>query len=521
MCVCLRAIGACADSISLRVLTGKPLSGQAFDVAVNGSTACRVTDVGDGTYTCSFETTQHGPVIVLSVQSRGRHVAASPYRVAVAQKLDAAKTVVAGLIDGLKQTLGDQRFTIELYDINGDRMSRSRNAVGATLDGQDLAVSDNGDGTYTAVYARTRAGRYRVKVSVEGEHVAAVAFNVTQSVQADATVLVDLPETCRQGDSLRFKALTFDVAGAKMEEGGLPLAVQVRTPRELVANCARDVRDGSYSCTLEPVLAGMYSVTALLDGKEVVVRELVVTQVASAAHSSALLLLSDCSQSQTALDVLQVTARDSSGEPWEGSATEYGLRVDAGGADYHVRAASRGVFVVSLVPFVSAGTVDVHVLCGDAELPSSPVALRVSQTLDMGKISLEGAALVYGDQAREPVSVLALVPDVLGQPFLPACELQLTVDGPSGPLKVSMLACVEAPLVTVAADGGGARRGWQLLVVVSASRGRCVPLHSAVQQPDDSAGRIDCPPGGGSRAVSCGGRRVSKYPTHGCTCVVR
>lgn len=450
--------------------TGKPLSGQSFDVAVNGASVGPVTDAGDGTYKCAFETAQHGPIIVLSVQSRGRHVAASPYRIAVAQKLDVSRTVVSGLLDGLKQTLAEQRFTVELFDIHGDRMTRSRNFVAATLDGQDLMVSDNSNGTYTAVYSRSRAGRYRAKVSVNGDHVLAVAFNVAQCVQADATVLMDLPDTCRQGDELRFKALTFDVSGAKMEEGGLPLVVQVRTPRDLIANCARDAHDGSYSCTLLPAQAGVYSVAVVLDGKELVARELVVAQVASAKHSSLLLLLAECSQSRNALDVLQITACDASGEPWEGSAAEFGLNVETGGAEYSVRAASRGIFVVSLVPFVHAGSVELGIMCGDAELPSSPAVLRVAQTLAVSDISLEGGALVDGNQAHDPVSVLALVPDMLSQPYLPQCELQLLVDGPSGPLKVSIFCLPSAGVCAhrAFADGCRAWRGWQLSALVPA-----------------------------------------------------
>ncbi|ELR24683.1 gelation factor, putative [Acanthamoeba castellanii str. Neff] len=126
--------------------------GDQFEVAIaapNGDLPATVTDNGDGTYAVQFEPIVPGQYTI-AVTFEGGAIQGAPFTVPCTEGTDYSAsgfgvfsfTIQARDRRGDKKTFGGDKFTVDIAGPTGDASE-----VG------EVQTNDNGDGTYTAVYA--------------------------------------------------------------------------------------------------------------------------------------------------------------------------------------------------------------------------------------------------------------------------------------------------------------------------------------------------------------------------------
>src|SRR5262249_43994059 len=143
-----------------------------------------VTDHGDGTYTATFTGTTAGSLTITatiggqSVSSAAPSVTVTPGTVSLAQSRDpqsaATGTSGAGRLTGTltaPDASGGQQMS-------GGRVLAFGRGSGSGR-GMSSAVTDHGDGTYTATFTGTTAGSLTITATIGGQSVSSAAPSVT------------------------------------------------------------------------------------------------------------------------------------------------------------------------------------------------------------------------------------------------------------------------------------------------------------------------------------------------------
>jgi filamin len=148
---------------------GKPRTdgGDNFDVKINGPQGPvkpDVTDNGDGTYDVKFDPSEPGPYDI-SVDLEGQPIKDSPWKVKCKEGTDASKcgfgifsfTLQSRDKRGNNKTFGGDDFQVKITGPSGSEV--------------ESKTKDNGDGTYTAVYALTgkKGDTFRIRAELNGK----------------------------------------------------------------------------------------------------------------------------------------------------------------------------------------------------------------------------------------------------------------------------------------------------------------------------------------------------------------
>ena len=167
-------------SVKLKDMYGNALTngGAAVAIAATKGTVSTVTDNGNGTYTASLTAPSTVGSAVVSATVGGQPiVSTASVQFVVGAASAAASTVEAAAAsltaDGTSQTT----ITVKLKDAQGNALTSGGSAVAlAATNGNIGAVTDNGNGTYTAVLtASTTAGSAVVSATVGGQAIASTA----------------------------------------------------------------------------------------------------------------------------------------------------------------------------------------------------------------------------------------------------------------------------------------------------------------------------------------------------------
>ncbi|MGG4145507.1 invasin domain 3-containing protein [Paenibacillus algorifonticola] len=263
-------------SVLLKDAQGTPVTvgGETVAISATNGTVSAVTDNGDGTYTATLTapTTVGSAVVSASVGGQAIASTASVQFVAGAPSAvqSTVETSAASLTaNGTSQTT----ISVKLKDAQGNALTSGGAGVTiAATKGTVSAVTDNGNGTYTAsLTAPVTVGSATISATVGGQlitstasvqFVAGAASTATSTVEsADATLTAD--GVSQTTISVKLK----DAQGNALTSGGA--AVTIAATRGNVGSVT-DNGDGTYSATLTAsTTVGSSAVSATVGGQTI------------------------------------------------------------------------------------------------------------------------------------------------------------------------------------------------------------------------------------------------------------
>eukprot|EP00824_Muranothrix_gubernata_P009242 TRINITY_DN217_c0_g1_i1.p1 TRINITY_DN217_c0_g1~~TRINITY_DN217_c0_g1_i1.p1 ORF type:complete len:2666 (-),score=582.17 TRINITY_DN217_c0_g1_i1:103-7398(-) len=288
------------DRFNNVVRVGK--SGFVFNL-VQGDTSVKgpVTYLGDGIYQGSYVAEKLGKY-ELHIFLRGVALKGSPFDVFVSPDVTVPSkslaTVSTHIIAGEKQLVD-----IFSRNITAERRLRGGDPWKVTLTGTNLPrvvanLIDHRNGSYTAEYMCTKAGEYRMEITLREDPIKQSPFTVVvDAAEATETMSTVEPPVATSpegavsvaGKSVAFQLGARDEFGNEKIVGGDPFTVVVHGPLAEDPSSAqqlsllqlvdddpifpnvtiKDLGDGTYRAEFAPTLSGFYSVHISLEGKPV------------------------------------------------------------------------------------------------------------------------------------------------------------------------------------------------------------------------------------------------------------
>ncbi|WP_338552768.1 invasin domain 3-containing protein [Paenibacillus sp. KS-LC4] len=274
----LTADGTSQSTVSIKLKDAQgnthTSGGAAVTVSATAGTVGSVTDNGDGTYTATLtaSTTVGAATVSASVGGQAIASTASVQFIAGAASASASTVEASPLIltaDGVSQST----VSIKLKDAQGNTLTSGGAAVTVSATAGTVgSVTDNGDGTYTAMLtAPTTVGTATVSATVGGQpitstadvqYAAGAASTATSTVEASpATLTAD--GTSQSTVSIKLK----DAQGNTLTSGGAAVTVSATAG---TVSSVTDNGDGTYTATLTAsTMAGTAIVSARVGGQAI------------------------------------------------------------------------------------------------------------------------------------------------------------------------------------------------------------------------------------------------------------
>ncbi|WP_230676961.1 Ig-like domain-containing protein [Vibrio owensii] len=321
-------------------------------------------DNGDGTYTVSFSSSSAGnKSIGVSI---GSTQLSSSISLSYAQVLNLSAAVFSRDKESANANGSDQiTVTVQLKDTNGADYTSSAGEISfSVLSGvTEVSNTDNGDGSYTAVFTTVNAGSYTFGASIGGTQLAndvELTFNAVIDL-SQSTLQADITTIAADGNSTAQLTVTLkDYAGNAFVPSSnspeLSITAGSADKTELV-----NAGDGVYTSSVSASVAGEVTVTATYDSGTIGTSNLTFEAVAPSASQST--ITSDISTFGVGgahSAVITVALKKADGSAYtqsygdlvlspEGTGLSYGTPVDNGDGTYtvSVTADTAGSYVVS------------------------------------------------------------------------------------------------------------------------------------------------------------------------------
>lgn len=321
-------------------------------------------DNGDGTYTVSFSSSSAGNKSI-GVSIGGTQLSSS-ISLSYAQVLNLSAAVFSRDKESANANGSDQiTVTVQLKDTNGADYTSSAGEISFSVPSGVTEVSntDNGDGSYTAVFTTVNAGSYTFGASIGGTQLAndvELTFNAVIDL-SQSTLQADITTIAADGNSTAQLTVTLkDYAGNAFVPSShspeLSITAGSADKTELV-----NAGDGVYTSSVSASVAGEVTVTAIYDSGTIGTSNLTFEAVAPSASQST--ITSDISTFGVGGDhsaVITVALKKADGSAYtqsygdlvlspEGTGLSYGTPVDNGDGTYtvSVTADTAGSYVVS------------------------------------------------------------------------------------------------------------------------------------------------------------------------------
>ncbi|MEH0697359.1 hypothetical protein H4F34_08640 [Vibrio owensii] len=358
-------------------------SGGTFELSLPaGVSVVTSQDNGDGTYTVSFSSSSAGNKSI-GVSIGGTQLSRS-ISLSYAQVLNLSAAAFSRDKDSANADGSDQiTVTVQLKDTNGADYTSSAGEISFSVPNgvTEKSKTDNGDGSYTAVFTTVNAGTYTFGASIGGTQLAndaELTFNAVidlsqSTLQADiTTIAADGNSTAQLTVTLKDYADNAFVPASNSPE--LTITVGSANKTELV-----NAGDGVYTSSISASVVGEVTVTATYDSGTIGTSNLTFEAVAPSASQST--ITSDISTFGVGGDhsaVITVALKKADGSAYtqsygelvlspQGTGLSYGTPVDNGDGTYTVS--------------VTADTADSYVVSaavGDLSLSNS-LPLTVTQ----------------------------------------------------------------------------------------------------------------------------------------------
>ncbi len=321
-------------------------------------------DNGDGTYTVSFSSSSAGNKSI-GVSIGGTQLSSS-ISLSYAQVLNLSAAVFSRDKESANANGSDQiTVTVQLKDTNGADYTSSAGEISFSVPSGVTEVSntDNGDGSYTAVFTTVNAGSYTFGASIGNTQLAndvELTFNAVIDL-SQSTLQADITTIAADGNSTAQLTVTLkDYAGNAFVPSSnspeLTITAGSADKTELV-----NAGDGVYTSSISANVAGEVTVTATYDSGAIGTSNLTFEAVAPSASQST--ITSDISTFGVGGDhsaVITVALKKADGSAYtqsygdlvlspEGTGLSYGTPVDNGDGTYtvSVTADNAGSYVVS------------------------------------------------------------------------------------------------------------------------------------------------------------------------------
>jgi len=157
---------------------GNPVAGIAAGISAavdgaNPAAALPVTEVGGGAYSASY-TPLHSGTDAIAIQVAGAAIAGSPFSSTVSAGPADPSTTTATVPTGTR-VFEVGRIDVVTRDAQGNQLNHGGASVAITfVQGTNRiplppeSITDNGDGTYTALYSRVGIGPFSVEITLNG-----------------------------------------------------------------------------------------------------------------------------------------------------------------------------------------------------------------------------------------------------------------------------------------------------------------------------------------------------------------
>lgn len=339
-------------------------------------------DNGDGTYTASFSSSSAGNKSV-GVSIGGTQLSRS-ISLSYAQVLNLSAAVFSRDKESANANGSDQiTVTVQLKDTNGTDYTSSAGEISFSVPSgvTEKSKTDNGDGSYTAVFTTVNAGTYTFGARIGSTQLAndvELTFNAVIDL-SQSTLQADITTIAADGNSTAQLTVTLkDYAGNAFVPSSnspeLTITAGSVDKTELV-----NAGDGVYTSSVSASVAGEVTVTATYDSGTIGTSNLTFEAVAPSASQST--ISSDISTFGVEGDhsaVITVALKKADGSAYtqsygelmlspQGTGLSYGTPVDNGDGTYTVS-----------VTADTAGSYTVSAAVGELSLSNS-LSLTVTQ----------------------------------------------------------------------------------------------------------------------------------------------
>jgi len=260
------------------------VGGQMVVFKLNSTTGANgtfgtVTDNGDGTYTATFTGTIAGTNTIKATIGGKAVTSAKPSVDVTPGSLNLTTSVVTRSLRSI-QLGGRTQVTLQAKDGAGNKLTTGgldvAFALGSGVGGQGTLgpVTDNGDGTYTATFTGTVAGKNTIKATIGGSPVTSAAPSVTvtgAAVSLSNSLVTAARSSVGVGRTITIKLQAKDATGKNETSGGLSIAFALANGSggQGTFGTVTDNQNGTYTATFTATAAGSNTITATIDGSPV------------------------------------------------------------------------------------------------------------------------------------------------------------------------------------------------------------------------------------------------------------
>ena len=247
--------------------------GLTVTMTQNGSASLsRVTDVGDGRYTATIQSTTAETVTVTAAISGGHVIDTADVIFTAAAATTTQSTVTASPASVAADGSTTSTITMQAKDANENNLASGGLTVAMRVSGSASlsAVTDVGDGRYTATVQSTTAETVTVTATINGSAVIDTADVIFtgEATTADSTVTASI--TYVATDGIETATITMQAKDANknnLASGGL--AVTMTQSGSASLSTVTDLGDGRYTATIQSTTAETVTVTAAINGSTV------------------------------------------------------------------------------------------------------------------------------------------------------------------------------------------------------------------------------------------------------------
>jgi YD repeat-containing protein len=327
----LQSNGSITVTLQTRDAAGNDLTSGGLTIAFALGSAgggqgsfSNLTDYHDGTYSATFTGTIAGANTITATVGGQPVTSTAPAITVTPGAVSLANSTIA-LANNTVQSGSTDRITLQARDSQGNDMTSGgltvAFALGSSSGGQGTisSVTDNHDGTYTALFTGTIAGANTITATIGGRPITttAPAITVTPGSPSPAKSVISIASgTVQSGGAGAVVTLQFRDSSGNVVASGNPAVVFGLGSGAATGKFTNPVNngDGTYTATFTGVLAGTNTITSTIDGQPVTTTAPTVTVTAGAvsAANSVVTVASGSVQSGST-DVVTLVTKDAAG----------------------------------------------------------------------------------------------------------------------------------------------------------------------------------------------------------------
>ncbi len=412
--------GSATVTLTAKDSAGNPESSGGLSVVFglgggSGSgTFSPVMDNGNGTYTATFTATVAGNNTITATIG-GLAVTSTPPAITVSSNpVSLAKSIVSVAPSAI-QSGSSATVTLTAKDSNGNQEPSGGLTVvfvvvgGGTASGAFSAVTDHGNGTYTATFTGVIAGNNSITATINGNFITSTPMPVTVSpgpVSLAMSVVSVSPSTISSGGSASVTLTAKDSAGNQESSGGLSVAFGLGGGSASgTFSPVIDHGNGTYTATFTASAVGTNTITATIGGIAVTSTTPAITVSANTVSlAKSVVSVAPAGIQSGSSTTVTLTAKDSSGnqEPSGGLSVVFSLGSGtASGSFSAVTDHGNGTYTATFTGAIAGSNTITATINGNAVTSPSPT-LTVSPgpvSLAMSVVSVSPSTISSGGSA--------------------------------------------------------------------------------------------------------------------------